>query len=51
MRRALLLEVGGIRQTLTSGGVELKPVSNVALTAEIPRTSSAAVVKTPRSGS
>ena len=28
------LEVGGIRQTLTSGGVELKPVSNVALTAE-----------------
>ena len=28
------LEVGGIRQTLTSGGVELKPVSQVALTAE-----------------
>ena len=28
------LELGGIQQTLTSGGVELTPISNVALTAE-----------------
>ena len=28
------LEAGGIQRTLTSGGVQLKPISNVALTAE-----------------